>query len=279
MSTETLRTPAGLTAYTDVGRGPPVVFVHGNPTSAHLYRHLIDALAPQYRCIAPDLLGFGRSAAPPDGSYRPSAHATRLELLLARLSLHNVTLVLHDWGGPIGLSYALRHPSTVQRLVLFNTWGWPLDHRPLIRWGSGLVGTPLGRLSIEKGNAFARLVMPLTLGSLSVSPPSWIRTYADALDSAPRRRACWTLARNLRTASNWLRRLWTRRARIRTRPALLCWGMKDPAFGRESTLRRWQSVFPQASTRRYPNVGHYVPEEVGPALATPLQRFLSSSCT
>lgn len=263
--------------YTDVGDGPPVVLLHGNPTSARLYRSLVETLAPDYRCIAPDYLGFGRSEAPSSFSYRPPAHATLVETLLRRLDLENVTLVLHDWGGPIGLSYALRHPQTIRRIVLTNTWAWPLDRRPLVRLFSGLIGTPVGRLLTERANAFARIVMPLTLGRDSPPWPSWLNTYAEALDTPARRRACWTFARSLIRETPWLRALWSRRACLRDRPALLCWGMADPAFGVEPALRRWQSLFPDARVYRWPDVGHYVPEEVGPAFVAHVRTFLDST--
>ncbi|MFB6272892.1 MAG: alpha/beta fold hydrolase, partial [Salinibacter sp.] len=275
-SSKRFRTPAGQLAYTDVGTGPPVVFLHGNPTSARLYRHLIDALAPAYRCIAPDHLGFGRSAAPRNASYSPPAHATRVEMLLRTLDLSHITLVLHDWGGPIGLSYALRHPDTVRRLVLTNTWAWPLTHRPLIQAASRLLATPPGRVAVERFNAFAHLVMPATTGRSSCSP-EWIRSYADALDSRPRRHACWAFVRALRTETQWLRALWTHRGRLRSCPALLCWGEADPAFGPEQCRRRWQGLFPDATVHRFADVGHYVPEEMGRALVEPVRQFLDTT--
>ena len=275
--TNTFRTAAGRIRYTDVGLGPPVVLLHGNPTSAHLYRLLLSTLAPEYRCIAPDHLGFGRSDASPNASYRPPAHATRLEGLLGSLNLDDLTLVLHDWGGPIGLSYALRHPERVRRLVLTNTWAWPLCHRPLIRLFSGLIDTRAGRLLFEQGNVFPHLVMPLTLGRLSFPPPDWIQTYASALDTPTRRRACWTFARSLIRETEWLRALWSHRSQLDDRPVFLGWGLADPAFGSSATLRRWQSLFPNAEVHRWPRVGHYVPEEAGSALATRVRSFLRST--
>lgn len=274
-ASRTHRTPAGSLGYTDVGSGPTVVFLHGNPTSAHLYRHLLAALRPDYRCVAPDHLGFGRSAAPPGGSYRPPAHATRVEHLLRHLGLTDITLVLHDWGGPIGLSYALRHPETVRGLVLMNTWAWPLTHRPLVRLFGRLVDTKGGRMLFERHNLFARAVMPWTTGPASSG--DWIDAYAAALNTRPRRRACWTFARSLIAETPWLRALWTDRPRLPDVPALLCWGMADPAFGSEPCLRRWQSLLPSARIHRAHGVGHYVPEEMGADLVPPVRSFLAST--
>jgi haloalkane dehalogenase len=199
-----------------------------------------------------------------------------VEALLQHLSLTDVTLVLHDWGGPIGLSYALRHPTTVRRLVLMNTWAWPLVHRPFVQAASRLIGSPLGRSAVERYNAFARVVMPATTGPDVPFYPHWMRAYAAALNTRVRRHACWTFARSLRTETDWLRALWTHRERLRDLPALLCWGEADPAFGRAPCLRRWQRLFSAAVVHRFPRAGHYVPEEAGPALVGPVRQFLSS---
>lgn len=277
MTTASFRTPAGPLSYTDVGTGPPVVLVHGNPTSARLYRHVIRALAPRYRCVAPDHLGFGRSDAPDAASYRPAAHATRLDALLQSLALTDVTLVLHDWGGPIGLSYALRHPDRVAGLVLTNTWGWPLTHRPLIQAFSRLLATPPGRAAVERANAFPRVVMPATLGRDAEWWPNWLPPYVDALDTRRRRHACWVLARSLIGETAWLRALWAHRHRLPDVPTLLCWGLDDPAFGTEATLRRWTTLLPAARVHRHAGVGHYLPEERGPAFADTVASFLDAT--
>lgn len=103
----------GRMHYVDEGEGEPVVLVHGTPTWSFLYsRHRIRGLSRTRRVIAPGHLGFGLSEKPADALYRPEDHARRLEALLEHLGLEGITLVVHDFGGPIGLSYALRHPAS-----------------------------------------------------------------------------------------------------------------------------------------------------------------------
>lgn len=112
-------------AYVDQGRGEPVVLLHGNPTWGYLYRKFIPPLARANRVIVPDHMGFGRSDKPLDPSrYRLARHIANLESLLLKLNVQNATLVMQDWGGPIGLGFAVRHPHRVKRLVILNTWAW-----------------------------------------------------------------------------------------------------------------------------------------------------------
>lgn len=106
------QTSAGKLHYVDEGEGPPIVMLHGNPTWSFLYRNLIKQLSSRYRCIAPDYLGFGLSDKPFDWNYRPEEHAKNLAALIEHLGLKEVTLVVNDWGGPIGMHYAVTHPGT-----------------------------------------------------------------------------------------------------------------------------------------------------------------------
>jgi haloalkane dehalogenase len=114
----------GRMHYVDEGDGEPIVMCHGNPTWSFLYRHLVKGLSPHYRCVAIDYIGFGLSDKPLTWSYLPHEQARNVETLIDRLGLKDITLVVQDWGGPIGLSYALRHPDNVKRLVIMNTWLW-----------------------------------------------------------------------------------------------------------------------------------------------------------
>src|SRR3712207_3936284 len=110
-------------ARVDVGEGPPVVFLHGEPTWSYLWRKVIPPVAAAgYRCIAPDLAGFGRSDKPADlGWYTYDRHVELIRKLLADLGVSDATLVCHDWGGPIGLRLAAENPGLFARVVIMDT--------------------------------------------------------------------------------------------------------------------------------------------------------------
>ena len=111
--------------YVDEGSGEPVVMLHGNPTWGYVYRGFVARLADSRRCIVPDHMGFGRSDKPLDGGqYTLSRHVENLTALLLDLDLRDVTLVMQDWGGPIGFGFAVEHPERVKRLVILNTWAF-----------------------------------------------------------------------------------------------------------------------------------------------------------
>ena len=265
----------GRLHYVDEGAGPPVVMLHGNPTWSFMYRHLVRHLAPRYRCIAVDYLGFGLSSKPPAWSYRPERHAERVHALLDTLDLEDVTLVVHDWGGPIGLSYALRRPERVRRLVVLNTWMWPLGGDVRARAFSLVVGGPVGRVLCERVNAFARFVMPLAFGRRSRLTPDVHRHYLAPLGRPAPRKGTWVFPRALTGSEAWLSTLWEGRHALAGKPALLVWGMKDPAFGR--ALPRWLRVLPHARVQQLPDVGHYVAEEMGAALGPLVAAFLDET--
>jgi haloalkane dehalogenase len=247
--------------------------LHGNPTWSFLYRRWIRVLAPRHRCIAPDHLGFGRSTVPQDGSWHPQAHAARIIALVRHLDLRNLTLVMHDWGGPIGMACALACPERVERLVVMNTWGGPLTgDRRLVAF-SRLLGSAFGQWAIERFNLFVRL-MPLAFGTGSLSATAR-RHYRRPLDTPARRRGSAVFPRVLLGATDWLRALWARRGRLQACSALLLWGLRDPAFGRPY-LRRWRRLFPNAPVHTFPEAGHYLPEEVGDAVPALMADFLAA---
>src|SRR5688572_22903728 len=100
--------------YIDEGEGDVILFVHGTPSWSFEYRNIIRGLSQRYRCIAIDHIGFGLSAKPADYNYNMAQHADNLERFIEHLQLRDFTMVLHDFGGPIGLQYAVNHPGNIR---------------------------------------------------------------------------------------------------------------------------------------------------------------------
>jgi haloalkane dehalogenase len=267
---------AGAVHYVDEGprEGPTLVFLHGNPTWSFLYRHLIRGLQAEYRCVALDHLGFGLSEHPDPAafSYRPSDHAAVFESFVAELGLTDLVLVVHDWGGPIGLSYAADHPENVRGLVVMNTWCWPAEDLPT-RAFSWALGGPVGRWACERFDAFTRVVMPAAYADRSKLTPDIHAQYRRPHPPG-RRTGTWVFPRAIVGERAWLEGLWHRVELLEDHPALLMWGMEDPAFG-EQSLRTFELLFRNAETVEFDGVGHYLQEEAGKDLVEPVRAFVS----
>jgi pimeloyl-ACP methyl ester carboxylesterase len=268
-----LELDAGRMHYLDEGQGPPLLLVHGTPTWSFLYRHIVAALRPRFRCIVPDHIGFGLSDKPADWGYRPADHARNLRMLIEHLNLRNFTLVVHDFGGPIGLAYAIERPDNVARLVLFNTFMWSIRDDPAKRRPARLFGTALGRLLYTRMNFSPRVILPAAWGDKATLTPEIRRHYTAVHQRPDERNGMWGFARELLGSSDWFDGLWAQRDRIKDLPALLMWGMNDPAFTARD-LARWQALFTDAQTVTFPHVGHFVPDEAGPAAAQEIAAFL-----
>jgi haloalkane dehalogenase len=268
--------PMGRMHFVDEGSGPPVVMVHGNPAWSFIYRRLIRRLAPTHRCVAPDHIGFGLSDKPAGWTYRPVDHARNLEALIEGLGLEGITLIVHDWGGPIGLSYAVAHPENVAGLVILNTWMWPVDDDRHFIAFSRLMGGRPGRFLIRCGNLFARVVVPRSYGDRRRLTRDVHRHYLRPLGTPVERTACSILPGEILGSTGWLRGLWERRSALADIPTLIVWGMEDIAF-REKELRRWSEVFDGARVMRLPGVGHDIQEEAPDELGDAVADFLIAS--
>jgi len=269
-----LQLEMGRMHYIDEGIGEPVVMAHGNPTWSFLYRHLIKGLSKKHRCVVMDHIGFGLSDKPWDWSYHPEDHAKNLKLLIEKLELKDITLVVQDWGGPIGLSYAIDSPENVKRLVLMNTWMWSVKGDSYYEWFSRFMGGTVGRFLIKRFNFFVRVVMKKATGNPSKLPAPVHQHYFKALEKPEERKGCWTFPKRIIGSSDWLDSLWARRDKIRDKPALILWGMKDIAF-RNQELNRWVSLFSNCEVRKYDDVGHFVQEEKGNDLCPVIDDFLN----
>jgi haloalkane dehalogenase len=269
--------------YLDEGSGPPVVMLHGNPSWSFYYRNLVRELSGRYRCIVPDHIGCGLSDKPGDDryDYTLARRVDDLERLLEQLGIgENITLVLHDWGGMIGMAYAVRHPQAIRRLVVMNTAAFHLPQGKRFPLALRICrDTRLGALLVRGFNAFSLAASFVGCKRTPLSPElrrlyrlpygSWrdrIATlrFVQDIPLKPGDRG-FDLVSSVEQGLEQFRHL----------PLLLVWGERDFVFDRHF-LAEWQRRFPGAELHSYPDAGHYILEdmtdEVAPLIAGFLQR-------
>ena len=264
-------------SYLDEGpRGDEaVLMVHGNPTWSYYYRHLVRALAPGLRCIVPDHLGMGLSDLTPGGPRPLARRIADLAGLVDALGLRRVHLVVHDWGGAIGMGWAGRNPERVGRIVVLNTAAFRSRRIPA---RIALCRVPgLGALLVRGANGFA---WPATWMAVHRRPLSrevgrgylWpYQTWAD-------RAAVHGFVRDIPLAPShpsWaaLVAVEAGLARLRDHTMEIHWGGKDFCFD-DTFLARWRELFPRAAVNRLADAGHYVLEDAREELVPRIQAFL-----
>lgn len=266
-------TPAGNMHYVDEGSGEQVVFVHGNPAWSFEFRKLIKVLSRTNRCIAPDLIGFGLSDKPGGWSYLPEEHAKNLDRFLESFPLNNSTLVVGDWGGPVGLAYALNHPEKIKNIVITNTWLWSVRSDWYYQAFSALVGGPVGRWLIRNHNFFADTLVRSLFGDKSRLTPKIHAHYLMPLSNPDERKGTWVFPGQIIGSSDWLQSLWDKRAVLQGKNILIAWGMKDIGF-RKKELQVWMNAFPQAKVVQFQDAGHFVAEEKPEELITEIKNLI-----
>lgn len=267
--------PVGRMHYVDEGTGEPLLFVHGTPTWSFEWRYLIQAFALTHRCIAPDHMGFGLSDRPRDFSYTPEAHAENLAKFVGQINPAPFTLLVHDFGGPIGLPLCLQHPERVKRLVLLNTWMWSFRGDRDMERKARIAGSGLGRWLYRWLNFSLRVITPSAYGDRSKLTPQVHRQYLDRFpDHWSREAVLWKLAQSLLGSSNFYDSLWQEREKLSGRPALIIWGMKDSAF-QPNQLARWREVLPSARVVELNQAGHWPHEEEPERVIDEIRDFLN----
>lgn len=266
--------------YLDEGHGEPLVMLHGNPTWSFYYRNLVLGLRDNYRAIVPDHIGCGFSDKPKDSRYEYSLRqrVADLEILLEHLQLRdNLTLVLHDWGGMIGMAFAHRHPGSIKRLVILNTAAFPIPQAKRLPWSIWWCRMPLiGPLLVRGLNAFCRgaarycVCKPLPAEARNgyLAPyDSWrnrigVLRFVQDIPLSPEDRG-FGLVNEVAEGLH----------RFASFPMLICWGERDFVFDRHF-LEEWRSRFPHAEVHVFPDAGHYVLEDAGTEIVPLIRDFL-----
>jgi len=252
--------PIGKMHYIDKGEGDPIVMVHGNPGWSFEFRKIIKELSKTNRCIVPDHIGFGLSDKPFNWNYLPKNHAKNFESFLDSLNLDKITLVVNDWGGPIALSYAIKHPEKIKKIVVLNTWMWSLEKDPYYLKFSRLMGGIFGRFFIKHFNIFGRIVVKKAVGNKKMLNKHIHKHYFKHLKSKKDRKGCYTFPREIIGSSKWLDSLWKQKENINSIPMSIIWGMKDIAF-REEELNYWLNNWKDPKVIRLEKVAHFPQEE------------------
>ena len=251
-------------AYVDEGDGEPIVMLHGNPTWGFLYRKFIGPLSQTHRAVAVDHLGFGRSDKPLDGDYTLAGHISRLTHVMDALELRDVTLVMQDWGGPIGLGWAVDHPERVKRLAILNTWAFriPAGSRinPLLEL---FCQAAIGEALVQGLNLFVEGFLPAGI---------WRRDALNEVMSAYRapfpdwnsRLATLKFPRDIPVGDDHpstpaMGHIQDNLGKLKV-PTVIGWAMQDPAFPPQ-VLEVWKAVFPHAEAHTLDNASHFLQED------------------
>jgi len=265
--------------YVDEGNGEPIIMLHGDPTWGFLYRHFISSLSAHHRCIVPDHMGMGKSSVPEDRSlYRLEQHIANLEALLLHLNLYDITLVLHDWGGPVGLGFATRYSERIKHLVLMNTWAFA-------PWPGGVFPRLLQIIRSERGEVFVLrkngYLEPALIGTTYHSEKltnSILEAYRAPFPTPESRLAmlCWSRdipMQETDTSFAEMKRIEDGLPQFNAMPVLLIWAMQDPVIP-PSFLHRWQQLYPHAITHEIEDASHFLQEDAPERIIPLIETFL-----
>ena len=253
--------------YLEEGKGDPVLMLHGNPSWSFYYRNLVQKLSPFYHCLVPDHIGMGYSDKPGDDEYNYTLYqrVNDLEEFLEAKSIHQkITLILHDWGGIIGMSYASRHPDAIKKIVILNTAAFHLPEGQRFPFFLRFSRTLPGEFLVRAFNSFSagatrigvhRTKMPKKVRRAYTAPyNSWKNRIAILrfIQDIPLNKEdpAFDLVTDVQNSLNL----------FHNTPVLIAWGMKDQVFDKDF-LKKWTEYFPHAQVYRFDDCGHYILED------------------
>ena len=256
--------------YVDEGEGEVLLFVHGTPSWSFEFRNVIKFLSKKYRCIAIDHIGFGLSEKPAKYDYTVQNHTASLLKLITHLQLNQFTMLVHDFGGIIGLAAAEQIPEKIKGLVILNTWCRSIQDEPEYKKMKVILGSPLMPWLYRYLNFSAKYILPAAFGERSRLTPEIHQHFLRPFSKASERNGTIAFAKSLLRDQDYYASIGKKLSILKDKPVLIIWGMKDE-FITEKHLLWMQEQFPGSKVVRYDDAGHFVLEEksvvAGPVIA------------
>ena len=259
--------------FVNEGNGDPILMLHGNPTWSFFYRNLIKEFSINHQVIAPDHIGCGLSDKPQNYEYILENHIQNIEKLVDHLSLKNITLVVHDWGGAIGFGFATRHPELIKKIVIMNTAAFTSSYiAPQIN----ICRIPiLGELVIRGLNAFA---WPATFMAVENKLDQKTKDgFLYPYDNYSNRIATAKFVKDIPMSETHISYKTLKdienKLELLKCPKLILWGKKDFCFN-DYFLHRWNEIYPNDKVVELPNAGHYLIEDEQDEVIKEIKIFL-----
>ncbi len=278
--------------YIDEGQGADtLLLLHGEPTWGYLFRRQIPVWSRYARVIAPDHMGFGKSAAPPDRSYWLQDHIDNLEAFVLDLDLRDITLVMHDFGGPVGMGLAARHPERIRRIVSVNG-PTPFGQSDLVERVTANAGvSPWFQwiMQAEENGVLEEVLRHLDYNILStlklngfvrneIVTDTWIKAYRAPFPTPAHAAGAIGWAKGFATGAHQFEDPDpSAKAAIMKKPALAIWGEQDRTLHAEHFLPLFKQIFPNAGVHRLPDAGHYSLEDAPDEIARLIVNFLETN--
>jgi len=274
--------------YVDEGEGETIICLHGEPTWGYLYRNMIEPLAKDYRVIVPDHMGFGKSETPTNRDYTLKTHTENLSALIDDLELNSVTLVMQDWGGPIGTAFAIRNPEKVSRLVYMNTlagYGKVPKEITQIRdsewftWiGEGLETGRTEAILRNAGSTVLSIMKRLGFSNTNVINDTWIEAYSAPFPDYESSIGAYEFPIDayLGRIADYIIEAASGLESLTSKPAILIEGLDDKAIPPEFAIADFKSLWPSSPVIELEGVGHFCQEDVPEILVACIQQFMQS---
>ena len=243
--------------YVDEGKGEVLLLLHGNPTWSFLYRKIIMDLKDDFRVIVPDYAGFGLSTAPKDFSFKADAQAKLMNEFVEKMDLNNVTIMMQDWGGPIGFNIAINQPKRIKAFIIGNTWAWPLErfgHKAFSTLFGGYVGQFISWTNDGIVGFFMNQGVEHTLSD------EVLEMYHAPFKDRANRKQTHIFPAELWDADVFLSSVYKGLPSLANKPALIVWGTEDFAF-QEPERERFEMIFKNHTTLLLTESSHFIQED------------------